>query len=151
MNALPGNLVREIVERLDKETQELKSVSIELNGVTIIVNFDYWPGGDGKAIQTALGLLGAKCTSCTCTLEQKNDPKFAKESWYPEDRSRDQNLQLYESLEKNADGSIDTKVSTITRLGMTQQPMGNSLDWTSMYIFQVQSARFKSQLQEVLC
>ena len=98
------------------------------------INCECHLGGDGKAIQTALGLLGAKCTQCTATDEEKNDPDFAKKHWFPKNRSKDQNEHLYQSLEKNPDGSIETKkASTRDRLGMSQPPMpaiNAFLDWT---------------------
>ena len=78
--------------------------------------------------------MGAKCTQCSYTNEEKNDPKFAETHWYPKNRSRDQNEQLYQSLKKNRDGSIETrKASTDDRLGMSQPPMppiDAFLDWT---------------------
>ena len=39
-----GELVRSIIERLDKEAKELQSVKIELNGITITINLNYHPG-----------------------------------------------------------------------------------------------------------
>ena len=87
-------------------------------------------GGDGKAIEAALGLGGAKCTQCTVTKAQKDDPDFAQNYWFPKNRNRDQNLQLYESLKKKRNGSIDTTVLSDERLNMSQRPMGNFLDWT---------------------
>ena len=39
-----GELVRSIIERLDKEAKELQSVKIELNGVTVTLNLQYHPG-----------------------------------------------------------------------------------------------------------
>ena len=75
--------------------------------------------------------LAVNCTCCTCTKTQINDPDYAENHWYQKDRSRDQNLALYQSLEKKADGSIKTSgVSTEERLGLCQKPMGDFLDWT---------------------
>ena len=59
-----------------------------------------------------------------------NDPDYAETHWYPKDRSKDQNIALYQSLKKNPDGSIKTTVNTNKRKGMTQAPMGTLLDWT---------------------
>ena len=87
-------------------------------------------GGDGKAVEAALGLGGAKCTQCTVTKKQKDDPKFAENYWYPKNRSRDQNLELYQSLKKKRNGSIDTTVLSDERLNMSQKPMGDFLDWS---------------------
>ena len=87
-------------------------------------------GGDGKAVEAALGLGGAKCTQCTVTKSQKDDPKFAEQYWYPKNRSRDQNLELYQSLKKKRNGTIDTTVVSDTRLNMSQKPIGDFLDWT---------------------
>ena len=74
--------------------------------------------------------LGAECINCTATKKQVNDPKYAEENWYPKDRSRDQNLELYQSLKKRKDGRIDTTVKSDERKNMTQPPMGDFLDWT---------------------
>ena len=37
-------LVRAIVDRLDQEAEELQSIDIELNGITITIDIDYHPG-----------------------------------------------------------------------------------------------------------
>ena len=80
---------------------------------------------------SVLLFLAVNCTCCTCTKTQINDPDYAENHWYQKDRSRDQNLALYQSLEKKADGSIKTSgVSTEERLGLCQKPMGDFLDWT---------------------
>ena len=86
-------------------------------------------GGDGKAISVCSGLGGAYCTCCTTTHKNASDPQIARNG-YVKDRSRDQNRQLYDSLKKKRDGTIATYVSSDKRLGMTQPPIGNLLDWT---------------------
>ena len=87
------------------------------------------PGGDGKAIGVCSGLGGAYCTCCTATKKEGSDPLIARNG-YVKNRSRDQNLQLYNSLKKKRDGTINTTVSSNDRLGMTQPPIGRFLDWT---------------------
>ena len=52
------DLVRIIVDRMDKEAQENQIISLEFGDVTIKINIFYHPGGDGKAGQTATGLGG---------------------------------------------------------------------------------------------
>ena len=76
-----------------------------------------------------LFFLGALCTCCTADRKQINDPEYAEKHWYPQNRSRDQNLALYHSLKKKPDGSIDTTVASKKRLGMTIKPMGSFLSW----------------------
>ena len=46
-----GGLVRSIIERMDRESEELQSIRIELNGVTIVININYHPGGHSQIIQ----------------------------------------------------------------------------------------------------
>ena len=51
-------LVRKLVDRMDKEAQENQIISLEFGDVTIKINIQFHPGGDGKAGQTATGLGG---------------------------------------------------------------------------------------------
>ena len=76
-----------------------------------------------------LYFIGALCTCCTADRKQINDPKYAEKNWYPQNRSRDQNLALYNSLKKKPDGDIDTTVASKKRMGMTMKPMGFFLSW----------------------
>ena len=46
-----GELVRSIIERMDKEAEELPSIKIELNGITIVINLNYHPGAHSQIIQ----------------------------------------------------------------------------------------------------
>ena len=61
-----------------------------------------------------------------------NDPDYAETHWYPKDRSRDQNLQLYQSLKKLPNGKINkTGVNNVDkRKGLNNKPFGTFLDWT---------------------
>ena len=77
-----------------------------------------------------INFLGAECINCTATKTQVNDPEYAENNWYPKDRSRDQNLELYESVKKKRNGQIDTTVPTDERKNLTKKPMGIFLDWT---------------------
>ena len=135
-----ADLVRNIVERLDHEAEALQVVDLMINGVMVTINIKYHTGGDGKAANATTGLGGAYCTMCTKTKKQASDPDalltlfFDGVDPFPKDRNRDQNLQFYEKLKKNPDGTIDTKVPSIKRLGMTKKPMGSFLDWTSTCI-----------------
>ena len=88
---------------------------------------------DSLLLETTF-ILGSNCTCCTCTKAQMNDPDYAESHWYPKNRSKDQNLALYHSLKKKPDGSIDTRVSTDKRNGMTQRPMG-TMDWTGILTY----------------
>ena len=119
-------LVRNIVERLDSEAAGLQEFKIDVDDVEVTIKIDYVPGGDGKALQTATGLMGAFCTACTSNKKEGSDPNIAE---YPMNRSRDQNLALYSKLKKR-DGSINMSKDSTARLGMTQKPMGTFLDWT---------------------
>ena len=140
---IPGkesaDLARSIVERLDHEAEALQVIELMIDGVKVTININYHPGGDGKAANATTGLGGAYCTMCTKTKKQASDPDalmsfFDGVDPFPKDRNRDQNLQFYEKLKKNPDGTIDTKVPSIKRLGMTKKPMGTFLDWTSTCI-----------------
>ena len=78
--------------------------------------------------------LGAYCTHCTITKKEGADLEKAKNG-FPKDRNRDQNRQLYDSLKKNPDGTINKRVESIKRKGMTAAPLGTFLDWTSKYLY----------------
>ena len=123
-----STMVRTIVERLDSEAEGLQEVKVDIDDIEITIKIEYIPGGDGKAIQTCTGLLGAYCTACTTNKREGSDPNIA-ENGYPMNRSRDQNLALYDKLKKR-DGTINMSKDSQTRLGMTQKPMGTFLDWT---------------------
>ena len=45
-----GGLVRSIIERMDRESAELQSIKIEVNGITIVINIDYHPGRHSQVI-----------------------------------------------------------------------------------------------------
>ena len=77
-----------------------------------------------------INFLGAECINCTATKAQVNDPEYAENNWYLKDRSRDQNLELYQSVKKKKNGQIDTTVPTDERKNITKKPMGVFLDWT---------------------
>ena len=77
-----------------------------------------------------INFLGAECINCTATKDQVNDPEYAERNWYPKDRSRDQNLELFKSVKKLPNGDIDTRVPTDKRKNLTKPPMGDFLDWT---------------------
>ena len=133
-----SDFVRNIVERLDREAKELQVIEVMVKGVKVTINIEYHTGGDGKAAITATGLGGAYCTCCTKTKEEASDPNILMSFFfdgvahgYPQDRTLEQNLQLYEKIKKKPDGSVDTSVKSQTRLGMTQRPMGDFLDWNS--------------------
>ena len=123
-----SDLVRTIVERLDSEAEGLQQIKVDIDDVEVTIKIEYVPGGDGKAIQTCTGLLGAYCTACTSNKRQASDPNIA-ENGFPKDRNRDQNLQLYAQLKKKRDGTINVSVDSQVRLGMTQKPMGKFLNW----------------------
>ena len=53
-----GDLVRALVERMDREAEENQTIIIDFGDVSVTINIQYHPGGDGKAAQTASGLLG---------------------------------------------------------------------------------------------
>ena len=59
---IPGkekdDLVRIMVERMDKEAKVNQIISIVFGDVTVKINLNFHPGGDGKAGQTATGLGG---------------------------------------------------------------------------------------------
>ena len=59
---IPGKekdeLVRILVNRMDKEAKENQIISMEFEDVTVKIKISYHPGGDGKAGQTASGLGG---------------------------------------------------------------------------------------------
>ena len=59
---IPGkeneDLVRIVVERMDKEAQENQIISLKFGDVTVKINICFHPAGDGKAGQTATGLGG---------------------------------------------------------------------------------------------
>ena len=95
-----SDLVRNIVERLDSEAEGLQEIKVIIDDVEVTVKIEYVPGGDGKALQTATGLMGAYCTACTSNKKQGSDPYIA-ENGYPMDRNRDQNRELYAKLKKN--------------------------------------------------
>ena len=50
--------MRALVERMDREAEENQTIIINFGDVSVTVNIQYNPGGDGKAAQTASGLLG---------------------------------------------------------------------------------------------
>ena len=123
-----SDLVRNIVERLDSEAEGLQEIKVIIDDVEVTIKIEYVPGGDGKALQTATGLMGAYCTACTSTKKEGSDPNIA-ENGYPMDRNRDQNLALYAKLKKKRDGTINLSVPSQKRLGMTLKPMGGFLNW----------------------
>ena len=94
-----SDLVRNIVERLDSEAEGLQEIKVTIDDVEITIKIEYVPGGDGKALQTATGLMGAYCTACTSNKKDGSDPNKA-ENGYPINRNRDQNLSLYAKLKK---------------------------------------------------
>ena len=53
-----GELVREIVERLDKEAEENQIISIKFGDITVKINIQYHTGGDGKAAESCTGIVG---------------------------------------------------------------------------------------------
>ena len=50
--------MRALVERMDREAEENQTIIIDFGDVSVTINIQYHPGGDGKAAQTASGLLG---------------------------------------------------------------------------------------------
>ena len=68
-----------------------------------------------------------------------NDPDYAQTHWYPKDRSRDQNLQLYQSLKKKKNGEIDKTVKVDERKGLNNKPYGTFRDWTGDFRFNFSS------------
>ena len=126
-----GDLVRTIIEQLDHEVEAIPTVNINIDGLDITINIHYHPGGDGKAAKTSTGLGGAYCTMCKVTKKEASDPNIAKNG-YPINRDRDQNLQLFADVKKNPDGTVDTRVPTQLRFGITQEPPATNMDGTKL-------------------
>ena len=134
-----SDFVRNLVERLDREAKANQVIDVMIQDIKVTIKIEYHPGGDGKAATTATGLGGAYCTRCTKTKKEASDPNLLMSYYFdgvahgfPKDRSLEQNLQLFEKIKKMPDGSVDTRVPTGKRLGGTQWPMGDFLDWNSM-------------------
>ena len=53
-----SELVRSLIERMDRECKENQIIKIELGDVTVTININYHPGGDGKALNTCTGISG---------------------------------------------------------------------------------------------
>ena len=60
-----SKLVRLLIERMDKECEENQIIRIEFGDLTVIINVNYHPGGDGKAANTCTGLSGKLHTTYT--------------------------------------------------------------------------------------
>ena len=57
-----AKLVRSLIERFDRECKENQIIKIELGDVTVTININYHPGGDGKALNTCTGISGKSHT-----------------------------------------------------------------------------------------
>ena len=53
-----GDLVRDLVERMDKEAEENQVISIKFGDIVVKINILYHTGGDGKAAESCTGIVG---------------------------------------------------------------------------------------------